>query len=182
MSERPILFSVPMVRAILEGTKTQTRRIVKGTALEWLAPDMFTPEYVADPGNFFSPYGYDGDRLWVRENWHPCDSGPVLYAADYESKEQAGVSRWYPSIHLRRVDARIVLEVLAVRIERLQAITEDDARAEGAELARVQCARDPSRGPIVDGFANLWNAINGKRATWSSNPWVWVVEFERRAP
>lgn len=76
--ERPILFSAPMVRAILEGRKTQTRRIVKGIALDWLAPDMFTPEFVADPGNHLCPYGVPGDRLWVRERWASWMFAPVL--------------------------------------------------------------------------------------------------------
>jgi hypothetical protein len=69
MRERPILFSGEMVRAILDGSKTQTRRVVKGEALKWLAPEMFAPSFVADPANGVCPFGYAGDRLWVRETF-----------------------------------------------------------------------------------------------------------------
>lgn len=72
-TERPILFSAPMVRAILAGTKTQTRRVVKGQALEWLRPDGFTPEFTAAPENGLCPYGQPGDRLWLRETWQYAD-------------------------------------------------------------------------------------------------------------
>lgn len=81
--ERPILFSAPMVRAILDGTKTQTRRPVKGLALEWLAPNMLTPEFVALPGNGLCPYGAPGDRLWVREAWSAQYSYPLEYRGDH---------------------------------------------------------------------------------------------------
>ena len=162
MRELPILFNGPMVRAVLEGRKTQTRRLVQGWALDWLAPGMFTPEYVALPSNGASPFGYAGDLLWVRETWADTngESGPMVsyraggdrfliddsYPIDY-SRYPGGVfsmwcgdlrrgapgHRWRPSIHMSRWASRITLEVTGVRVERLQDISEADAAAEGVE-------------------------------------------------
>lgn len=225
MRERGILFTGEMVRAVLAGTKTQTRRLLKakvhdptfghyqeqGCSWSDWRPDTCEDGSWFWMGNAgmepigFCPYGVPGDRLWVRETWHPCDAGPVLYAADYESKEQAGVQRWYPGIHLRRVDARLVLEVTNVRVERLRDISEADARAEGVQLVgfpcdkKCNCGHGPNPGKVHVGtrvltpftekvtdenmyraeFACLWEDINGKRASWALNPWVWVVEFRR---
>ncbi|KRD71392.1 hypothetical protein [Lysobacter sp. Root96] len=155
MRELPILFNGPMVRAVLEGRKTQTRRPVKGWALKWLAQDHFTPEYVALPSNGASPYGYAGDQLWVRETWfrepHPSEfgltyndmphtwafacakAGKHLYRADAGSEVAIDGRRWRPSIHMPRTASRITLEVTDVRVERLQDISEADAAAEGVE-------------------------------------------------
>jgi hypothetical protein len=142
MKERPMLFSRPMVRALLEGVKTQTRRPVKGVALEWLAPDMFNPEYVAGE---FAPYGKPGDRLWVRESFWCCDlpgyedTPCVVYDDEWTGKEYlpAEARPWgrkfgrIPAIHMPRESSRILLEVVAVRIERLNDCSEADAKAEG---------------------------------------------------
>jgi hypothetical protein len=186
MKERGILFSGPMVRAILEGRKTQTRRVVKGKALEWLEqPHGFSPSFVANPGNFLSPYGYAGDRLWVRETWAPfCPPDlprppgqkaerldTICYRADphqvrLERMAEDGDLRWRPSIFLPRWASRITLEVKAVRVEQLRDITVGDVRAEGV---------DPEPGAWERG----WDSINGKRAPWESNPWVWVVSFAK---
>jgi len=208
MSERPILFSGPMVRAVLAGTKTQTRRVVKGMALEWLQPGMFTPDFVADPGNALCPYGQPGDRLWVRESWMPdppiddtwastqwagCREGKIAgvperfrhphfcnYAADWLH----GPVRWTPSIHMPRWASRILLEVTEVRVERLQDICADDAWDEGTA---TWAAENPPRAPngTVDKFNNillayaaLWESINGA-GSWDANPWVWAVTFFR---
>lgn len=136
MKERPILFSAPMVRAILDGTKTQTRRAVKGRALEWLmSPICFAPEYVAMPENEACPYGFAGDALWVRETWARDDEdGTLMYRADlgrdvcadaWEQGRIEGVPRyrWRPSIHMPRQASRLTLEVTGVRVERLPELT-----------------------------------------------------------
>lgn len=203
--ERPILFSGPMVRAILDGEKTQTRRVVKGTALEWLAPSMFTPAFVAARENGLSPYGAVGDRLWVRETWgtpdadHPLAVGGrkptsgdrMLYRAneadDYQwglGKQSQGGFVWRPSIFMPRWASRITLEITDVRVERLTDISEEDARAEGCPLTHDgkhydPPASDPWQGYGRASFCLLWDKINAKRAPWDSNPWVWVVTFQR---
>ena len=194
MKERPILFSAPMVRALLAGTKTQTRRVVKPQPVE--LPDFnrgglsynvrgsvyraWNPA-VMDPS---CPYGRRGDRLWVREAWtqacHPPRPGAeVFYRADGEIAPELGP--WIPSIHMFRWASRITLEIVSVRVERLRDISEADAMAEGAEPYRlpVHPAREALR--HVDGFSNLWESINGP-GSWASNPWVWVVEFDLVQP
>ena len=208
--ERPILFSAPMVRAILAGAKTQTRRIVTRDALRWLDVDGFDPGFVAAPENALSPYGYAGDRLWVRETWAAAawplagiparGEADIQYAADgVTSTDKDG--RWRPSIFLPRWASRITLEVTGVRVERLQTITEEDVAAEGTPgmvAGRYQCHDCNGRGrnvtwpsgcPRCEGkgtnavghFRRLWDQINGERAPWASNPWIWVVSFRRLA-
>ena len=191
IKERPILFSAPMVRAILEGRKTVTRRAVKGSGLKFLAD--FTPEYVALPENHLCPYGKPGDRLWVRETHsfvpdpeEPAGYSQVLYAAD---GQQYGKNR--PSIHMFRADSRILLEITDVRVERLQDISEEQAVAEGVRLMRDGSDTWVSRegpGNLVtpwptakEAFSDLWNSINGPEA-WEANPWVWCVNFKRVTP
>ena len=192
MTARQILFSGPMVRAILEGSKTMTRRVVKGAALECLAYDGFTPRFVADPENRFCPYGRPGDRLWVRETWRassahdslapadiPLDDG-VEYAADGWRGYLLGKVR--ASVHMPRWASRITLEITAVRVERLQDITEADALAEGVKLDECGHAiredDDIAWGGARSAFAELWASLHGADS-WASNPWVWVVEFRR---
>lgn len=212
--ERPILFSAAMVRAILAGTKTQTRRIVKpqperyetknGWGLTWKdnkcggGSDWLVK---------YCPYGTVGDRLWVRETWahdpspgancddHLCGLPThVWYRAsvsDEHASMHAGAARWRPSIHMPRWASRIELEIAAVRVERLRDISEGDADAEGfggyfparafPNHAWSQAALDGDKS-IPECFAELWDAINGKRAPWSSNPWVWVIDFRRTKP
>jgi hypothetical protein len=140
IKERPILFSAPMVRAILEGRKTVTRRPVRGLALKWLSD--FTPEYVADPANNLCPYGRPGDRLWVRETLEVVAAWGVYYAASgpnspegylddndvrgipllerYGDPYDANRARKIPAIHMPRWACRIVPEIADIRIERLQ--------------------------------------------------------------
>lgn len=192
MTERPILFSAPMVRAILAGTKTQTRRAVKGWPLEWLESAHFTPEYVALPENYASPYGFAGDGLWVRETWARDDEdGTLMYRADlgrdvcadaWEQGRLEGVPsyRWRPSIHMPRQASRMTLEVTGVRVERLQDISEADAQAEGCALECMTPTGDDSGSAIhgPGGYRALWESINGP-GSWAANPWVWVVEFRR---
>lgn len=186
MKERPILFSAPMVRAILAGTKTQTRRIVKGLN-------------GCHPGILPCPYGAAGDRLWVRETWKtvPWNAGAEkrIEGADHDEEgiryratwDRSCAPPWRPSIFMRRNASRITLDVTAVRAERLQDITEDDIRAEGVTRVNVgdllATVRPRRTFPIAHDWRSLWalgwDAINGKRAPWSSNPWVWVISFTR---
>ena len=186
MKERPILFSGAMVRAILEGRKTQTRRVVTGkVALEWLAPEMFTPEYCASAENHLCPYGAHGDRLWVRETF---SHGPVFNAdVDYETRLRYRANandsplptgqKWRPSIFMPRWASRLLLKVKTVRVERLQEISAGDCIAEGGSTILREhdacCA-------LQDQYRDLWDSINAKRGhAWVTNPWVWVVEFEK---
>jgi hypothetical protein len=142
MTERPILFSAPMVRAILAGTKTQTRRVVKPAHKAWI--EMPVTHQLGEWDKRPLPYGKTGDRLWVRETWqavsgndrvrhimtHPRpDRGWLEYAATPRADEPA--YKWRPSIHMPRWASRITLEVTGVRVERLQDISEADALAEG---------------------------------------------------
>lgn len=193
MTERPILFSAPMVRAILDGRKTQTRRIVKPQPPSDCAPirvEEFHPTVIDRYGDegpgapIFGaydlggewgvrcPYGQPGDRLWVRETWRAW--GGTVRHVDYRATTEIPrpADGWKPSIHMRRADSRIMLEIVAVRVERLQDISEADAKAEG-------CQADPYDGPTYyDHFALLWRSINGQ-GSWTTNPWVWVIEFKR---
>lgn len=192
MRETPILFSAPMVRALLADRKFQTRRVVKGQALEWLQPGMLTPEFTAAAANGLSPYGYAGDRLWVRETW--CEAfdendqryTPTRYhyrADGYEvvDVEDSERSPWRPSIHMPRAASRLTLEVTDVRIQRLQDLTERDAVDEGMPpdaglrgeddlmVQEVIRAHDAARGTFlgmpapVARFVLLWDALNGKQ-------------------
>jgi hypothetical protein len=209
VSEHPILFSGAMVRAILAGTKTQTRRLVQAQGrLRNGVDDLGKPgiEYLNEWGSWQPwvqnaktlrcPYGVTGDRLWVREAWAPADvmygeekdtPQTIAYLADRSAVVFDGnlrphavpgydVAQWNwdslrgrPSIHMPRWASRITLEIIDVRIERLQSISEKDAGAEGMG--------DPPFGTRIESFETLWGAINAKRAPWSSNPWVWVVAF-----
>jgi hypothetical protein len=183
MKERPILFSGEMVRAILDGGKTQTRRIVKQqpTPDELAEGVRFTESGWLLYGREFRghtircPFGQPGDRLWVRETWAPIPGGPatpengVIYRAD----EHAEKWLWRPSIHMPRWASRITLEIVTVRVERLWSISRGDAIAEGCPRRRDTGGTSP-----VVWFSELWESINGQ-ASWSINPWVWVIEFPR---
>lgn len=191
---KPILFNAEMVRAVLSGRKTQTRRIVKrqphgfgswvASAKEWLFPNI-NPHTSA-----VCPFGSVGERLWVRETWahhklavnaRTDDEGPFVYAADTMAEQHRLGDRWTPSIHMPRWASRITLEVTGVRVERLQDISEADALAEGVACELVDSyARARPQNPRPAGFAyrDLWESINGPDS-WLANPWVWVVEFKR---
>lgn len=183
MPERPILFSDPMVRAILAGAKTQTRRIARpqplGTGGD-VNPSFPEGMYLFDGREVRCPYGRRGDTLWVREAWsptpHAATGHPVTFRAT-APKDQPGP--WKPSIHLRRRDARLVLRVEATRLERLHDITVEDARAEGS-CVRHGFTEDHVNGrfPLspISCFAHAWNGINGEDA-WGRNSYVWVVSF-----
>lgn len=187
MKERPILFSGPLVRAILDGRKSQTRRLIRSAGLGEKLAEMKPLSLAMN-----SPYGGPGDRLWVRETF----AGPVLSvrgddfvedyywrASDEQPRDYKGkLVRWRPSIHMPRAASRITLEVTSVRVERLQAITEEDAVAEGVDAIPVGDVPRQATWSRRQDFAQLWDKINGKRATWASNPWVFVIAFRRLAP
>ncbi|WP_339506318.1 hypothetical protein [Pseudomonas sp. EA_15y_Pfl1_P102] len=217
VKERPILFSAPMVRAILEGRKTVTRRVCKPQP----SANAHTTCASGNPmGAWWEtgkdiircPYGKPGDRLWVRETWY-CDhfevmrgpylkpddldirealeDGTLVYAADGLTPYEQDQPTWKPSIHMPRWASRILLEVTDVRVERLQDITEEQAKAEGVRLMRDGCDTWVGRegpGNLVtpwltakEAFSDLWNSINGPHA-WEANPWVWCVNFKRVTP
>lgn len=204
MKERPILFSAPMVRALLDGSKTQTRRVVKPQP-EWLpevrrtesAGSMFWP--IGALGQQCGmpivncPYGQPGDSLWVREairlvpDQEPDDgTGRVLstYGAD-GSPTVADAWPWkrsyLPPMHCPRGLSRIDLDVTGVRVERLQDISLRDVRAEGCEVREfwLYGGNAEQRQQVgANVYRALWEQINGA-GSWAANPWVWVVEFKR---
>ncbi len=229
MKERPILFSAPMVRAILDGKKTQTRRVVKvmpeckcSSELKHqpkhAAPyfDSYcgekkteaNPRGMSAVWNWWTrddrpdtlseikcPYGQPGDQLWVREVWrcfggreyeYQQEKGSIIYRCDVNPSDD--VAEWRPSIFMPRWASRINLLIKSIRVERLNDISEADAKAEGVEpffsihesIGRDQTMTTGER--ISDcehraSFACLWDDINGDNS-WQQNPWVWVVEFE----
>lgn len=217
VKERPILFSAPMVRALLDGTKTQTRRVINlppaPTALGmWEASTIGGPnggriaagdEVPLQPviwhtrtGKTIScPYGQPGDRLWVRESFWGCDlpgygdQPCVVYDDEWVGKEYMPVQArpWarkfgrIPSIHMPRDCSRILLQIVSVRVERLDDCSEADARAEGVTILDKHmsgyCAGE-SRPPAIRAYRDLWDEINGA-GSWAANPWVWVIEFKR---
>ncbi len=197
MTDRPILFSAPMVRALLAGTKTQTRRVVKPQPHHGLVGVMVNlggADWAMDDGDLSGqwrcPYGVPGDRLIVRETFRlPAEyddvkpslvrsSAPVWYAADVRADEGWGKTR--VSIHMPRWASRLTLTITEVRVERLQDISEADAKAEGAPQLWTTGDGDfyeDARGNHLTGYAGVWEHINGP-GSWAANPWVWAVSFE----
>ncbi|SCZ33043.1 MULTISPECIES: hypothetical protein [Burkholderia] len=208
MKERPILFSGPMVRAILEGRKTQTRRVAK----EFAGRDDLDAILGRFPNQRGCPHGEPGDRLWVREAFRltsdfdgdnptrvgeRClDAGyrapwaPVRYEVDGAERDwrwvgtppghEVTAGRARASMHMPRWASRITLEITRVRAERLQTISWDDAIAEGIKDPRRAAVRiDPIDGTVAQ-FRQLWDSLNASRGHgWDANPWVWVVEFRK---
>lgn len=205
MKERPILFSGPMVRAILSGRKTQTRRPVKphppayidelhGGELRQRAPyQLECPEtgsilgygFEDDDGRLYQcPYGVPGDRLWVRETFKAdgefakYKTGRVRYLADIEPP--AYERGWRPSIHMPRWASRITLEVVGVRVERVLDITGADAAAEGFEASFE--GDGSAYGAVLitcrEQFLRTWRDIYGQESL-DANDWVWAVEFKQ---
>lgn len=198
MAERPIIFNVPMVRAILDGRKTMTRRVLKPQpdtskisppfhpeargerAWVFMARDDF-PGHSYATADFSVPYA-PGDRLWVRETWGLGLSGHgdcprYRSTMDYKCGDKIkspheGPFKWRPSIFMPRWASRITLEVTEVKVERLQDISEDDAKAEGAP------AWTGAQQSYRTGFYQIWRSIYGEGA-WADNPWVVVISFER---
>jgi hypothetical protein len=240
MKEHPILFSGPMVRAIREGRKTMTRRVIKFEDLtkhpdgdKWYGDRVWSWR-VKPYGSWtdrthesllsLCPYGQPGDRLWVRETWKSILHSPgydngisesgsedfaegvasIQYLADGAIKTfddlddeadriASKVGKVRPSIFMPRWASRLLLEVTAVRVERVQEISEDDAKAEGAEAKRwgelkmAPLSLLGGKGSILPrdpiyryGFYELWDSINAKRGYgWDANPWIWVIEFKK---
>ena len=186
MKETGMLFTSPMVRAILEGRKTQTRRVAKPVKHPDLG-NLYTPGALLrehEPQHVINracPYGQPGDRIYVRETFsqHP-EWGQLAFRADGEEFEDADgwlwEPKWIPSIHMPKELARIWLEITGVRLERIQDISEADALAEGArfELASIDSVRIGAAASFRSGFRNLWESTGGD---WDANPWVWVVDF-----
>ena len=181
--ERPIIFSTPMVKAILAGKKTMTRRVIKPKTLDKFINLIWNP----DENLNLSPWKV-GDVLWVRETWNGIrlGNGPEYwYRADEPEDADTGVlrERWRPSIFMPRAAARLFLKVTSIRVERLQEITEEDAIAEGVLWNRARKINELEKSNnIIDNaealFMRLWDAINAKRGYgWDLNPWVWIVEF-----
>lgn len=206
MKERPILFSAPMVRAILDGTKTQTRRLVKPqpmmvtnhTIATWDGPSAALQQQLERMGRGF-PYGQPGDRLWIREKFQPLlADGVEHWRADWETGKgyaisypaTDGIKEWIdaddnigsgckPSIHMPRWASRITLEITGVRVDRLQDISEADAIAEGCPIKNPDSfVRGHGAASASGWYSDLWQSINGP-GSWDENPWVWVVEFKR---
>jgi len=203
--ERPIPFKAAMVRALLDGSKTQTRRVVKPQ------PTMYEPGQcvaVSDMINdqLVCPYGQRGDRLWVRETWVEdpeddgtwhytqymgCKGSPLsdipkrfqkpdhcIFRADWDGHDMV----WRPSIHMPRWASRILLEVVSVRVERLNAISDNDCYEEGAQAWAAETVKPGEKySSIRAAYRALWEQINGA-GSWDANPWVWVVEFKRVVP
>lgn len=183
--ERGMIFNDEMVRAILGGNKTQTRRIVeekfygRAVAAELLAKHC--------------PYGQPGDRIWVRETYRvhgkATDVATLVYRASVRNSWTEQTHRvpvevcnkpvsekWTPSIHMPRWASRILLEITDVRVERLHDMSEADAKAEGASPATYKIT--PPEAVYRVGFGDIWRSIYGQE-NWLSNPWVWVIEFKR---
>lgn len=185
VKERGMLFSMPLVWAILEGRKTQTRRPVKKrqqphSGILETGIDVMDGKLIGDDGVLYEipcPYGVPGDRLWVRETWAEMDDGAIIYRANYVAG--AGSMKWTPSIHMPRWASRITLEVTGVRIERVQEISEEDAMAEGVWCELYGVPEDAAPEPR-EIFETSWDEIYAQRGySWKANPWVWVVEFKR---
>ncbi len=170
------------VRAILDGRKTQFRRIFKfrETNNPPACPDKFDPKAVTQP----CPFGQPGDRLWVRETFirepaeydlalssRPYREASTVYRADVDRDE--GLAKWSPSIHMPRKLSRIMLEVVSTRVERLQDVSDFGACCEG--VGRLD---GPFCKSYRDGFYEIWQSIHGKKS-WGENPWVRAVEFRR---
>jgi hypothetical protein len=216
MRERPIIFNADMVRAVLDGRKTQTRRIMR------VQPEVIPKEdEFGKPGFWIPfnagktmlrnedmyiacPFGFKGDRLWVREAFRVHSRATDVATLVYKASEQqswtqqthrvpiekcnkpAVVDKWTPSIHMPRWASRITLEITGVRVERLQDISEQDAAAEGVPPAGGLLPDYPGtyltpKGDFATAevaFQRLWQSIYGDD-NWQANPWVWVIEFKR---
>lgn len=201
MKEIPILFSTPMVKAILEGRKTQTRRILKKQPPPGYERHCWynAPRYgfTHDPApsdnwhTIKSPFGKIGDILWVRETWQ-AEGMPIAPEGDHDeliyrykaTEKEDLLSKWRPSIFMPKNAARIWLQVIDIRVERLQDISENDATAEGIKVINGKyknywdsADRFPTWAHARQSFKTLWQVINSEES-WEANPWVWVILFK----
>lgn len=192
MTDRPILFSGPMVRALLEGRKTQTRRVLRVPAPFDHSDDIS----VETATGFIKPQFRRGDRLWVREahslvpatayrgsvgtgtivqTIHPTDGYSA--AVMREGFDRSGTPRWRPSIHMPRWASRLTLTVTDVRVQRLQDIRDADCRAEGCSGGHDSIPGYGFSATPGEHFRWLWDSLNTDRALWDSNPWICAVSF-----
>lgn len=196
VKERPILFSGPMVRAILAGTKTQTRRVVKpqpptGHVMAWLtnwvglAPGFGVVKQMSRNGvRVECPHGQPGDRLWVRERFAFGTQPEQVFYLAARLEGHSDTLTWKPSIYMPRWASRLTLELTQVRVERLQDISEEDVKAEGMAhdfaFSEGLISRLGGQRPMLVGcFAELWDDLNAKRGLgWEINPWVWALTFK----
>jgi hypothetical protein len=206
MRERPVLFSAPMVLALLAGRKTQTRRVVKPQPRSgWLGYMMMHskpgvallngPDYPDGAEDEVPcPYGVPGDRLWVKESFRlradqdhkpPRDDywkSGAWYEATGNGETPSGcgggIGRLRSSIHMPRWASRITLEITEVRVQRLQDISEEDAKAEGVDPLGMMFGGEPYRESYRQGFEVAWASINGA-GSWDANPWVWAISVSR---
>lgn len=211
IKERPILFRAPLVRTILDGSKSETRRLLKvqppqvedgrwsfvasstdrkqvnSFEYSWPDPDgrKFTSKGRMSYMSIKCPYGLSGDQLWVRETCCQVFDTPSVYmyrATDDEGIAKLNGGKWTPSILMPRKASRIQLEITSVGIERLNDISEESARNEGCD-GNCPIGYIPAyqAGPHVYHYAQLWESINGP-GSWDANPWVWVIKFKRIKP
>lgn len=197
MAIKPILFNTEMVRAILDGRKSCTRRNVKSQQLIGMLPDKCKngapEEFLKEKKLMFKPYcdmtdielintAYKapyqpGDILYVRETWKKAPNG-YYYYEDWQRNDIADVTKWKPSIHMPKEAARIWLKVTDVRVERLQDMWASDVSKEGLLFNKPTTVDE-----MLLAFAKLWNSTIKKSDIdsygWNANPWVWVIEFER---
>lgn len=212
MTERGMIFNADMVRAILDGQKTQTRRIMKPQPEpcprggHWWPSNVFkTMLHVEDEmqngkggwGGLVGdacPFGDVGDRIWVREAFASglSTKSTLAYRATHKREDLEDgfydTIKWTPSIHMPRWASRILLEITSVRVERLNAISEEDAEAEGIDMEALYDSQDcydciadhnmTGRPTVTGAFKYLWESIYGEDG-WKANPWVWVIEFKR---
>lgn len=191
-----MIFNGEMVRAILDGRKTQTRRLMKiqpkpcnhsnwpehSPITQWksdstgwycgVCANGISIDHRQRAKAIFCPFGAIGDRIWVRETFGDCGER-LVYRADTDDGAKCKVERWTPSIHMPRWASRILLEITDVRVERLNSISEEDAKAEGAP---TECCVIGDKHFL--GFRSLWKNIYGDDS-WQANSWVWVIEFKR---
>ena len=208
MKERPILFITEMVRALLDGRKTQTRRVMKpqpktceghtpnwqSQILDWVGYKYSNREHwfchtcgiglhhidEYSAHGIICPYGQAGDHLWVRETWADMvcvastekgkgkgESNPIYKSTADSTELKILQGHWKPSIFMPRWASRITLEITGIRVQRVQEISFQDITAEGVD-----------DGQDIH-YEELWDSINGKKYLWSSNPWVWVIEYKR---
>lgn len=202
----PLLFNSEMIRALINGRKTQTRRVMKHQPAHGCRYDMVESKigachhngagvFVPYAGNVAThvqpcPWGQPGDLIWVRETFTNSPDGPIYAATAGEAGalEPGDSIRWTPSIHMPRWASRLTLRLTDVRVERVQDISEEDCGAEGITVPPPLLGIDMDGNPIEsetagmdpwDFFSELWDNINAKRGFgWEANPWVWVLGFE----
>jgi len=202
---RPLIFSASMVRAILAGTKTQTRRLVKkqnscvdGQPCNFWSELDFNDAFVdpgpspaGNPGPYLKvarpteesrhrvyPRVQPGDLIWCKETWGPCAGGLVFRADDAGSVVSCpDGGKWRSSMFMPRWASRITLEITEARVERLQDISEEDALAEGVDP--YECPSGPATPDARSAYAELWDRLNKDRCPWSASPWVWIISFKR---